>query len=365
MIINKVTKDMTNAQIQKVLSQGGMIQFEKSTYLITKPLEIYSNSIIDLGGSILRQGGRINHILLTHSDKDTTEYSGVNNVILFNGTLEGMGKYSTKLNLLTLCHSSNIYIHNVTFQDVVEFHSIEINSSQDVRVKACKFLGFNSSLDRDDFREYIQIDYAIESALVIVPFGSKWYDGTPCENITIENCIFGKSENRPTASQCIGNHCQVTGRKHSNITICNNTFEGENQGNKNAPCIRLIGMDNVIVKSNICSRYGRFVQVLTYAESYDMNGHKVDAMTGDGICRNVIIEDNLVSEPSGTVLSPGVFITSVSEDRHEQITIQNNILKLSSSKKAVNAIDMKYVNGYNIKDNDTNGLKTITKYVAK
>lgn len=345
-----ITKNMDTDQIQKVLNRGRYIRFEKGVYSIKKTLNIYSNTHIDLGGATLQQGAPINHILLTHSTPTTTGYNGVFNVTIENGILEGMGKYNTKLNLLTLCHSANITVHNVTFKDVVEFHSIEINSSFNVNIRNCNFYGHNTSLDKDDFREQIQIDCAVESALVVVPLGSKWYDGTACDTVTITNCSFSKSSSRPAASQCIGNHCQFSKEKHKRITICNNVFTGGNQVSKGSPCIRLVNMQDVVIANNTCSQYGRFVQVTTYAHTYGLRGKETNLRTSDGVCSNILIRENNIKSPSGSNAAPGIYVTTKTGP-HMRLLIEGNKFDFGSLKGKY-AIYVKNVNNLELINND-------------
>lgn len=355
LLVQTVKKDMTMNEIQKILNSGGYIIFEQATYDITQTLYLHSNTKLDLNGARLRQASDINHILLTYSDAETIEYEGVHDVCVFNGTIEGMGKYGSKINLITLCHTRNIYLKNLNLVDVVEFHSLEINSSQNVKVEDCLFRGFNSTIDDDDFRESIQIDHAIESALVVVPLGSPWYDGTPCENIVIDGCVFEKSSSRPTPSQCIGNHCQVTGRKHSNITIQNCTFNGGNQTNKGGSCITIVDMENVKILNNICTQYGRFVRVTTFSYTYGIDGKLETLLAEDGISRNVLIEGNSVVNPTGTYLSSGVYVSSQTGN-HESIIVKENSFNRGDNTKMKYAVDMKYVNGGIVADNDINDL---------
>lgn len=354
-MINKIKNTMTMAQIQSVLKSCGEIEFEPGIYNITSTLLLYSNSKINLNGAILRQASTVNHIFLTYSEDETTEYNGAYNIEIYNGTIEGMGKYKTKLNFITLCHSNNIYIHDIQFLDVVEFHCAEINSSRNVVIKDCKFKGFNSSLDSDDFRECIQIDWAVESALVVVPLGSAWYDGTPCENITIDNCSFNKSSSRPAPSQCIGNHCQVSGRKHNNIVIKNCKFVGGNQTNKNGSCINLIGMENVKILDNECIGFGRFVKICSASYSYGISGKLSILLADDGVCRNVNISGNDVKQPCGTCKYAGIYVYSKTGN-HEGLYVYDNKFDAGINSYMTHAIYLDDVQGGVIKDNSLNGL---------
>lgn len=354
--MSKITTSMSMDEIQKILKSGGEITFQKGTYIITKPLILYSNSRINFNGATLRQGANINHVLLTYTDKNTTGYNGEHNIEIYGGKIEGMGKYKTKLNLLTLCHANNIDVHDMEFYDVIEFHDIEINSSRNVIIRNNKFAGFNSSIDTDDFRECIQLDWAVESALVVVPPGSKWFDGTPCRNITIENNTFGKSASRPAPSQCIGNHCQVSGLKHENIHIRGNTFIGGNQTYLNGCCVSLVGMSGVTVENNTCEGYGRFLRIYTLASSYGLSGKTPAPLPDDGVCRNITVRNNRVIAPSSTFKSCGIWSTSKT-GRHRNIFIENNRFEQHGVSTWKYAIDIGYADCVNIGQNETGALR--------
>lgn len=354
----KITKGMNTEQIQKILSAGGYIECEQGTYNIMAPLILSSNTRLNLGKAVFRQGAAINHIFVTQTAPDTTGYNGAHDIEIYGGTIEGMGKYGTKLNLITTYHARNIYIHGITLQDVVGFHHIELNASSCVTIENCTFTGYNVLEGDSDFRECVQLDAAVESALVLHPLGSKCYDGTMCENIIIRNCRFEKSASRPAPSNCIGNHCQVTAGKHQNILIEGNTFTGGNQNNPHGICINLVGMENVQVRGNSISGFGRGVRVYSYDKSYTVDGEKVAATGEDGTCSNVQITRNEISDPTGTYVSSGIWVTA-KNGRHESIVIRDNSIEKSGKMKY--AVDMNYCDGGYVVDNETEGVVKIGK----
>lgn len=349
--MRKITKGMNTEQIQRILSAGGSIECESGTYDITAPLILSSNTRLNLGKAVFRQGAAIHYIFATQTAPDTIGYNGAHDIEIYGGIIEGMGKYKTKLNLITIYHARNIHIHDVTLQDVVGFHHIELNASSCITIENCTFAGYNA-LGEADFRECIQLDAAVGSALVIHPLGSKCYDGATCENIVIRNNRFKKSESRPAPSNCIGNHCQHTG-KHRNIIIEGNTFTGGNQSNPNGICINLVGMENVQVRDNTISGFGRGVRAYSYDKSYTLKGEKVDADGEDGICSNVQITGNTISEPTSTYLSSGIWVTA-KNGRHESITIKGNTIKKSGKMKY--AVDMNYCDGGYVVGNESKAV---------
>nr|WP_295681087.1 hypothetical protein [uncultured Lachnoclostridium sp.]DAD78548.1 MAG TPA: Plasmin and fibronectin-binding protein A protein, Adhesion, Fibronectin, Plasminogen.95A [Caudovirales sp. ctCiv1] len=300
-----VNPNNTMSTIQKALdTKGSNIIFSPGIYNITAPLFIDSGVKIIGDKAILRQAGKINHLLMTRTYKNTTAYFGAHDITIEGLTFEAMAKYKTKLNLVTLWHARDVTLRNITMLDAYMFHAIEINSSKGVLVENSSFLGYYSD-SKADFREQIQIDFASESALFLFTKGSKCYDNTCCEDITIRGCTFDshKSDNRiirPAASQCIGNHCQPSnGRKHKNILIENNMFNGIGSTNPKGCAINLTAMDNVTIRNNAATGFARFaIAKKNYKYSYDKNGRKVQPTLQDGTCKNISLINNKVTNPS-------------------------------------------------------------------
>jgi hypothetical protein len=300
-----VNPNNTMSTIQKALdTKGSNIIFTPGIYNITAPLFVDSGVKIIGDKAILRQANKINHLLMSRAFKSTTAYSGAHDITIEGLTFEAMAKYKTKLNLVTLWHARDVTLRNITMLDAYMFHALEINSSKDVLVENSNFLGYYSD-PKADFREQIQIDFASESALFLFAKGSKCYDNTCCEDITIRGCTFDshKSSNRiirPAASQCIGNHCQPSnGRKHKNILIENNTFNGVGGTNQKGCAINLTAMDNVTIRNNAATGFARFAIAKRNGKySYDKNGKKVQPTLQDGTCKNISLVNNKVTNPS-------------------------------------------------------------------
>lgn len=251
---------------------------------------IYSNCTIAEQTFVQKASQR--HVLRSYTTPNTTGYNGVHDVIIDHCTFEGIAKYNTACNLLTLWHCNNIIIKNCTFKDCYQFHAIELNGCQNVVIDNCRFLGYNANR-KQDFREQIQIDFSSEATIFIHKSKSKCYDNTPCKNIKIENCYFDKSDHRLGASRCIGNHCQGT-KNHSEITIAHNTFVGYGS-NKTGNCIQIMGMNQVQIYDNTAKGFGRFLLVTYGNYVYDKNGKKIKKVKK---CSEVTYENNRITNPT-------------------------------------------------------------------
>lgn len=292
-IINK-TDSMS--KIQSKLNKHGIIKFTKGTYKITKQLIIPCDTTIDLNGSTLQRKGSLQSIFLNKASSSSKEYRADGNIIIKNGVFEGMGGYSYD-NLLTFFHSHDITIDNCEFRDIL-CHAIEINSSKNVVIKNCKFLGYNLENADSAFRECIQLDHAGFSGFVLSGSSknSACYDGTCCNKVEIHDCYFSKSNYRDYPYACIGEHSQLSGAtfKHRNIKIYDNQFYCKKNPDLKQPCLSITSMEDVEIFNNYFDCY-RVARIYSKNYSYTCKGSKVSSKDGDGICNNISIRNNRIS----------------------------------------------------------------------
>lgn len=100
------------------------------------------------------------------------------------------------------------------FTGMHTWHDLELNACRDSLVSGCTF---------DDYRgttEMLQLDYAGSTAQ-FPWFGP--FDNTPCENITIERCVFDDPQVRIV--NAMGNHMFLAGVVTKNIHIRNNLIK--------------------------------------------------------------------------------------------------------------------------------------------
>lgn len=313
----KKTDSMT--QIQTKLKNKGLIKFEKGIYKITRQLILDKDTTVDLNGSTLKRCASIQSIFLNRVSKGNTGYSAAGNITIKNGIVEGMGGYSYD-NLITMFHAKNIYFGQVTFKDAL-CHAIELNACSDVTITNCNFLGCNLQKTDYAYREQIQIDHAGAGSFFLSSSSktSACYDKTPCANITISNCFFGKSEYRDYPYACIGNHTQMyQGVQHSNINIINNEFHCKHSSLEQ-PCLSIISMRDVTIQYNRfdCDKVAR---IYSKTESYKTNGSKVSYYEGDGVCNNVFIANNMISCSQDSAFKQ----SSKTGKKHKNITKTSN-----------------------------------------
>lgn len=200
-------------------------------YDIKNTLVIYKNTRIKMEentvlmrkhpGTLIRNG---------KAGDQYTGYEGNGNIIIEGGTLDGNYSNSSYSQYgyggLSFAHAKNLIIRDVTIKDIVFAHGMEINSSYNVLIEDCVFIGFkdNTANGSRNYSEAVQIDLASHSGFP--DFGS--WDYTPSKQVTIRNNYFGNSttEGMEPWPVGIGGHGGQDHIWNEDINIYNNTFDG-------------------------------------------------------------------------------------------------------------------------------------------
>jgi|GEM_PF-2176334 len=313
--VKYVSAERSVSDINTMLKKYRNIQFAKGAkYKISTALIVHSNTIIDLNGATLRRYGADN-VLESYVDPDvTTGYNGVHDVVIKNGTLEGMNSLGLRsTNLTSFMHCKNIVFENVTFLDTPGCHSCDVVGCSNVTFLNCKFLGYCTA--GNDFRESIQIDYASYASLPSFPVGSKCYDMTYCKNINIIGCTFDKSDNYPSQYCAIGAHSQGNDYNyHENIVVKDCVATGNGNTNTDpsyGAFIRCMKFKNTLIEGNVIGNYARFVWITMPGRLMNPDGSGIQATDDPDKVFNVenlkVLNNKIISRGS-TWQSYGMYI---------------------------------------------------------
>lgn len=296
--------------IQDALDKSDSITFmTKQKFKIDRTLYIKSNTVLDLNGATLRRYTS-GPLLRLRDGKDITKYNGTHHVTIKNGTLEGMSgaKYPYASNsLCTMFHCHDVIFENVTFLDIPGGHAVDCCGCKNVKFINCKFLGYASV--GNDFRESIQIDFAYYGGLPTYKKGSPCYDMTRCKNITIDGCVFDKSNSFPSQYIAIGGH--VIGDDdlwHENIIVRNCVAKGN--GTKvgtDTAFISIVNFKNVELYNNKVSNYPRFVLVRKVSKIYDKDQEPSGDPKQQKNVSGLRIYNNEILTHKGTAIRWGIF----------------------------------------------------------
>ncbi len=336
--VNNDSPAIQEALIEAKKRGGGTVRVPYGKYLINGSMTIYRNTrlISDEGVEFFKDKDYSGY-MLKNGDRDDqfTGYNGNGNIIVSGGLWDGRGyQYENGGTLITFGHAENVIFENLILKDVVNNHAIEINSSKNVIVYNCKFLGFRNTGQRN-YAEAIQIDRASESGFPA--FGS--YDLTPCRNVTIQNCYFGKSGTSGMSGwgRGIGSHgsTETISPKHSNINIINNYFEDTDQW-----AIYLWHWDNSEVSNNKIVNCGGGIRANVSNQS--MFRIKIDS--------NIILN-------TGHAELSNITVAGSAENSMRTVSVSNNII-YGVSDKSVSGIYAAYCNGCKIQGNDIRNCGT-------
>lgn len=228
------------------------IVIPNGTYVLNKPLRIYSNTYLKLSAdtTIVRNH---NETMLINGDYGASYsgYTGQSNIVIDGGTWDANGDViKDDGSVFGLSHGQNLLIQRVHVKDVYYSHAIDLSGDQNVVVRNSSFQGFYDDGTRG-YAEAIQIDVTA-STRSFSEFGS--YDNTASRNVRIENNVFGSSASKDSKpwGVAIGSHSVPAGKTYTNIQVIRNTFDNV------AVAVKGYGWENVKV-------YGNTIKATKYA----------------------------------------------------------------------------------------------------
>ena len=227
-VTKTLNKALEQARDQATDSAPITVSLPKGKYNLTGALHIYSNTTLDLNGSVLTYTGnqRRNMIMsgtngsyMGETDYNASEknsgYNGVRNIVIKNGTLKSNA--ANEGSIIRLSHGTNITLEGLVVTGGGCLHQGEVAAIDGFYVKNCTFKDLEkdaSDASNREKMEALQLDIPCSSDI----FQNVYEDGTPMKNVEITGCTF---KNVPRG---VGTHSMLLGAYHENIKINNNTF---------------------------------------------------------------------------------------------------------------------------------------------
>lgn len=150
--------------------------------------------------------------------------NGTKNFTLSGGVIDN--NHSTQSTLL-FGLSENIVVENMIFKDIKNNHVIQITGCNNVTVRNCIFAGFEWG--GTFTRETIQIEQSSPgshgSNIETTPIRFYTGDIHGCNDIVIDSCYFGPSDELPGAHIAIGHHGTAHEAVCNGLKITNNVFD--------------------------------------------------------------------------------------------------------------------------------------------
>lgn len=304
-------------------------------YRVSAILSVFKNTeIIASGATILRS--HEGHILMNGEAGDAFNgYEGNSNISIVGGTWDGNVTEYHSSGFAGLCfvHCQNIKLRDLTIKDIMSAHAVDLAGVKNCEIDNVTFQGFlmhtNPDLQRD-YSEAIQIEMCLESSWDI--FGNQ--DGTPCEDIRINNIHFVESDTEGTIiwRAGVGHHSAIDGIFSKNIKIFNTVFEGQGYG-----AIRAFKWKDVTIKDCQFLNCGKGV-IINAAEAGTSNALTVDGTQSNHseAGANHVIENCVFDGCTDTPIYAVGFVTN-NEALVEGVKVVN-----CEFKNSLNTIYMKY-----------------------
>lgn len=315
--LEKAFKDVSD-------NNGGIIYVNSGTYLMDRRIVVPSNTkLVGYGEVKFLRGWGGGFLNIGDPDVAYEGYEGHHDItiegITFDGNYENIDKIpSGAFNFFNLMHNENIEFRKCKFRNSISYHVMDVNGVKNLNVIDCIFEGYvNKSTSR--FKEAIQISEYTKDSIG----GEGCFDGTPCRDITVDRCIFRKSDILDGFEVAVGNHLSRHGVFQKNIRVSNCVFEDIQQ-----TAIRPYTWHNVSVLNNEfknCQEVMRCSSVGYKDKSAEYPDGKPSGKPESG--RKYIIDGNIFSNYKSFALN---FYGQQSPDETayiSDITITNNIFQ--------------------------------------
>ena len=204
--------------IRRVVTPG-------ATFYFGSVLNLPSNIELDFMGANLHALPSNNNGLFETTSKGNRGYgSGGKNITIRNATIWG-DFANGRIIGNSFHHAENLLVEDVIFNEAVQnSHNLDLMGCKDVVIRRCKFRG-RLDVEGRLYVEAVQVDHSTRGGagpnLNEVP---ESFDGLPCVNITMEDCVSEPITVGGTvylAPRLIGSHSRVSDIRHKNITVKN------------------------------------------------------------------------------------------------------------------------------------------------
>lgn len=295
--INEFTGTDTE-KIQSALNKardknGGIVYVPSGDYTLKEELIIYGNTtLLSEHGTVYNRDHNGYMLMNGVRGKNYREYEGHGNIKIINGVFDGKAQNDLGQGTnIIMAHADNILFDGVTISNA-NSHHLEINSSRNVVIRNCKFLGLIPSRT---VVEALQLDLATKGGFPA--YGE--YDSTPCKNVHIHNNVFDSSKELPSVGRGIGTHATRIGAFMENIIIENNVFN-----NVRDWAIQLLCYKDSTIRNNTFNKCK--AGIICYPSNPENPNHTIDiygnVTTLTQPCKNIDIKDNTFNQCAGKQL---------------------------------------------------------------
>ncbi|NEY19385.1 hypothetical protein G4D61_05305 [Bacillus ginsengihumi] len=327
---------------------GGTVYIPNGKYIVTHALRIYSNTYLKLAKDAIivrKDDGTV--VINGEVNGQYTGYNGQGNILIEGGIFLMNDSSNPKPGTaFGIARANGLVIRNVKVLNIVNSHGIDLNSSKNVVIENCKFMGFKDTTNNKSrgYAEAVQIANHTKIGFSILGV----YDGTPCENVKVSHCIFGNNSKDGFGSWGVGigdHSLGVIGKYNRHIQITKNTFLDCSFSG-----IHINSYKDTEITGNRFEECEHSIFVFTPSETYTSKGIINDKMqVGEDIYIN---KNQFINTQKENILISGNIIKN-NEKRYSKIKINNNNF-ISTNRKIKNNIPnikLELCQGLLIRDN--------------
>ncbi|GGC73853.1 hypothetical protein GCM10007216_00640 [Thalassobacillus devorans] len=303
---------------------GISIYFPAGVYKLTSTLFIYEGTRMECHPKAVFN--KVHHRgMLQNIKKDSTDngYNGNGNITIIGGIWDNNGHRYLGGTCFVFGHSKNLIFRDLIIKDVSPGHGMEINSSKNVLIDGCKFIGM-APKKKKLYSEAVQLD--LMKSKGVFPWKKGHFDHTPCKDVMISNCYFGPSDRLGSWGRAIGSHSATSDRWHQRIIITNNIIEGTLQWG-----VRAYSWEDVTITSNIFNGCGAGLSIDPNhvgegeVDSEDIDGNQTYSSNQ---VKRITIQGNQFTKPGrhGSVMS-------ITGDKHHdmlEVNVTGNTIENSA-----------------------------------
>ena len=337
--------DDTSA-INNALSSGHDVYFAGGkTYVLKGIAEVKSNTHIRIDGTVLMGATGLCGFEIFSRTTEAPGYTGVHDVLIDgSGIIDGNEDLDGATDtLIRIGHCNNITIRGITLCNYHAYHAMEISGSNNVLVDGIKIYGFIYDSNYPSTSEAINIERIINETGTggMIP-----YDNTQSNNVTIQNCVFGRDDS--VLYMAIGNHnAEYVNYPNQNIIIRNNVFRNKailpgresTLGHKyNSVVLLDNAFDDLVIADNVFENInGNAIYIGQNSKRTKISGNKFKRIYGMCVqlatgCEDVSCTGNMFSEVGYKGTSDGttnIYPAVYMPDTGSGITVSGNTFYLN------------------------------------
>ena len=303
--------------LQFLLLSADIVMVDKN-YTLSEYVYFVSDTTLDLCGNTIKAQPNNTRMFIGAINTNTIGgYGATRNVVFKNGIIDRDGRNRIRNDgpIASFYHMENVQIQDIAFLRAKNDHCFEVAGCRNVIFDHCEFSDYVRG-SRNDV-EHLQIE-SVTAQGGTPAYGP--YDDTPSIEITIRDCIFGRSTDQDSVPVAAGHHAVPTattirdirfiGNSVTKCTLCGFRAFGRMEDIL-IEANSFIGCTGIVVHAGSVSGTAVSPKNIQFVNNYGMNisttGNTYNDMvridgsrddTAEGIVENIVVTgNNMVNTP--------------------------------------------------------------------